>query len=96
MRQTHIRLTISELLDQAVLDVQNRGFTTTEAYKQVAEFFGIAVSKVRWFILYGDTDDADLKRRFYDRYLDHLEAQQADYVRRLDAVRQRMKEVMAQ
>lgn len=89
-------LTVSEMFDQAVLDCRNRGFTMNDAIKQVAEFFETSVGRVKRYICYGEDCSPEERHRVHQRYLDHLEAQQADFARRLEIVRRRLEEVRAQ
>lgn len=91
MSQYRSYLTISEMLDQSVLDTKNRGFSTTSAIEQVAEFFGMTASRVKRHIYYGeDNDDRDA---VYRRYLDHLTTEEQQVTRKLAAVRARINEV---
>lgn len=91
MGQSKTFLTVSEMLDQAVIDVENRGYTKTSAIKQVAEFFGLTPTLVKNNILYGeDRGNPDMVRR---RFLDHLTTEEQHVTRKLLAVRARIDEV---
>ena len=91
MGQSKSCLTISEMLDQAVIDVENRGYTKASAIRQVADFFGLTPTLVKHNILYGqDRGDPDTVRR---RFLDHLTTEEQHTMRKLLAVRARIDEV---
>ena len=93
MRQHSSCFTVSEMLDQAVTDRRNHGFTMDAAIKQVADFFSISTSKVKKFIFYGENELPELRQIIHARYLDHLQAQQDHLQRQLETVKKRLREI---
>lgn len=88
MGQSKSGLTVSEMLDQAVIDIENRGHTKGDAIKQVAEFFGMSPTLVKHNVLYGeDRGDPEVVRA---RYLDHLTTEEQFVVRKPMAVRAKL------
>ena len=92
MGQSRSYLTVSEMLDQAVLDTKCRGYTIGSAIEQVAEFFGLSASKVKRHIYYGD-EAGTARDQVYQRYLDHLTHEEQQVARKLAAVRARIEQV---
>jgi len=90
MGQSKSYLTISEMFDHAVIDVRNRGYSTTAAIEQVAEFFGVSPSRVKQYLYYGE--DRGDRNAVYQRYLDHLTVEEQQVTRKLLAVRTRIDE----
>ena len=96
MGQSRKYLTVAEAYDQAVIDIRNRGHSIAGAIEQVAAFFGTSASRVKRFIYYGEDDNPALRRLVNERYIAHLEAEQQDINRRIEALRKRIEEVRAQ
>lgn len=83
-------LTIPEMIDQCVVDVKNRGFNTTSAIEQVAEFFGVTPRSVKEYVYYGkETGNRDA---IYQRYLAHLTHEEQAVTRKLASIRARIKQ----
>lgn len=90
MSQSLKYLTISEMLDLALCDTKSRGHSVSVAFEMVAEFFGINVRRVKEFIYYGKEGGPQERAHIYQRYLDHMHAQQEHLTRQVEAVRQRL------
>jgi hypothetical protein len=79
------------MLDNAVTDRRNNGFSIGTAIGQVAEFFGVRPSVVKNHI-YGLEERDGLRDHIYQRYLDHLSHEEQQLARRQAAIRARIQQ----
>lgn len=94
MSRTGFFLTPEQMLDQAVSDVRNRGYTRAQAVEDRSTWFGIAKHKLHKLI-YGDVvplSDAEA-RLIHERYVAHLKEEADHYTRRLEAARTRLNQL---
>ena len=85
---------IARLLDDAVTDIRNRGYTREGALSRAAEWFGVTVGRAKRMV-YGEAYSVTEAERaaIRRRYLDHLDEQARYYEAKLDAAKARRRQM---
>ncbi len=94
MSRQNFFLTPEQMLDQAVSDVRNRGYTRAQAMDDRSSWFGIARHKLHKLI-YGDVvplSEAEA-RIIHERYVAHLRDERDHYAKRLEATKARINQM---